>query len=69
MIPGSDMTPEAALMKLSFVLGRHDWTHEEKKKVRITNISKIQNNNRQVKITLSKIQSNEKQVKITSKCM
>ncbi|XP_077484540.1 L-asparaginase 1-like [Amblyomma americanum] len=32
VIPGADMTPEAALTKLSFVLARSEWTLEEKKK-------------------------------------
>ncbi|XP_023932689.1 L-asparaginase-like isoform X2 [Lingula anatina] len=32
VIPGSDMTPEAALTKLAFVIGREDWSSEDKKK-------------------------------------
>lgn len=33
VIPGADMTPEAALTKLSYVLSKHEWTLEEKKKM------------------------------------
>ncbi|CAN7939594.1 unnamed protein product [Ixodes hexagonus] len=33
VIPGSDMTPEAALTKLSYVLAKADWPHETKKKM------------------------------------
>ncbi|XP_042142616.1 L-asparaginase-like [Ixodes scapularis] len=33
VIPGSDMTPEAALTKLSYVLSKTEWTHETKKKM------------------------------------
>ncbi|XP_013409844.1 L-asparaginase-like [Lingula anatina] len=31
VIPGSDMTPEAALAKLAFVIGREDWNFKDKK--------------------------------------
>uniref|UniRef100_A0A1E1XG16 asparaginase n=1 Tax=Amblyomma aureolatum TaxID=187763 RepID=A0A1E1XG16_9ACAR len=31
VIPGADMTPEAGLTKLSYVLSKSEWTHEEKK--------------------------------------
>lgn len=33
VIPGADMTPEAALTKLSYVLSKREWTLEEKKKM------------------------------------
>ena len=32
VIPGGDMTPEAALCKLSYVLGKDDWTSETRRK-------------------------------------
>ncbi len=34
-MPGSDMTPEAALMKLAYVLGKDDATQEERIQVRM----------------------------------
>ncbi len=33
VIPGSDMTPEAALMKLAYVLGQEDCSHDVRVKV------------------------------------
>lgn len=33
LVPGGDMTPEAALSKLSYVLARKDLATQEKKKV------------------------------------
>uniref|UniRef100_A0A0N5AVI6 asparaginase n=1 Tax=Syphacia muris TaxID=451379 RepID=A0A0N5AVI6_9BILA len=33
VIPGSDMTPEAALLKLSYVLGKAEWSLEKKRKM------------------------------------
>ena len=33
VLPGLDMTPEAALTKLTYVLAKEDWDYEEKKKV------------------------------------
>jgi lysophospholipase len=33
VIPGSDMTVEAALMKLSYVLGKDDFSMQQKRKV------------------------------------
>jgi hypothetical protein len=37
-VAGSDMTVEAALTKLSYVLGRDDWNFEEKCKVENMNV-------------------------------
>ena len=33
VLPGSDMTPEAALTKLAYVLTKESWDHETKRKV------------------------------------
>ena len=33
IIPGGDMTPEAALTKLSYVLGKEEWDIDKKRKV------------------------------------
>lgn len=33
VLPGADMTVEAALMKLSYVLGKSDWTLRDKRQV------------------------------------
>jgi L-asparaginase/Glu-tRNA(Gln) amidotransferase subunit D len=33
VIPGADMTPEAALSKLSYVLSKSDWSHDTKRQV------------------------------------
>ncbi|XP_076442595.1 L-asparaginase-like isoform X2 [Babylonia areolata] len=38
VIPGGDMTPEAALCKLSYVLGKAGWTMEMRKKMLARNI-------------------------------
>ena len=38
VIPGWDMTPEAALTKLSYVLGRNDWSLEKKREMVQCNI-------------------------------
>lgn len=35
VLPGSDMTVEAALMKLSYVLSKDDWSLEKKREVRV----------------------------------
>lgn len=35
VIPGYDMTPEAALSKLAYVIGKDEWTLEVKKQVRL----------------------------------
>ena len=34
VIPGSDMTVEAALMKLAYILSKNEWSLEKKRKVR-----------------------------------
>ena len=34
VLPGSDMTTETALTKLSYVISKDDWDHETKRKVR-----------------------------------
>ena len=33
IIQGADMTPEAALTKLAYILGKDDWSHEKKRKM------------------------------------
>ena len=38
IIPGNDLTPEAALTKLSYVLGKDDWDMAKKIKMMETNI-------------------------------
>lgn len=38
VIPGRDMTPEAALMKLSYVLGKEHWPLDKKRKILGLNI-------------------------------
>ena len=38
LIPGGDMTPEAALTKLSYLLGRSDLSIEEKRAVQTCSI-------------------------------
>ena len=43
VIPGADMTPEAALMKLSYVLSKEEWSPMRKREVgteTVTNIAK-----------------------------
>ena len=37
VIPGADMTTEAAVAKLSYLLGRSDLSNEERKEVRCCN--------------------------------
>ena len=36
VLQGADMTPEAALTKLSYLLGRKDYTMKQKKEVHTT---------------------------------
>ena len=44
IIPGNDLTPEAALTKLSYVLAKDDWDLEKKIKMMQTNIvGKVKN--------------------------
>ena len=38
MVSGSDISPEAALTKLSYVLGCRDLSLEEKKRVRVLGV-------------------------------
>ncbi|CAN8000156.1 unnamed protein product, partial [Ixodes hexagonus] len=38
VIPGSDMTPEAALTKLSYILSKSEWSHATKKEMLQTNL-------------------------------
>lgn len=38
IIPGSDMTPEAALAKLSYVLGKDEWNIETKRNIMMSNL-------------------------------
>lgn len=35
VIPGSDMTPEACLTKLSYILSKDEWSQEQKREVRL----------------------------------
>ena len=35
VIPGADMTVEGCLMKLSYVLGKEEWSTEKKRKVEL----------------------------------
>lgn len=38
VIPGADMTPEAALTKLSYVLSKDEWDLETKRQMMMTNL-------------------------------
>ncbi|XP_022238653.1 L-asparaginase-like isoform X2 [Limulus polyphemus] len=38
VVPGSDMTPEAALTKLGYVLSKSEWSHQMKRKMMQTNL-------------------------------
>jgi L-asparaginase/Glu-tRNA(Gln) amidotransferase subunit D len=39
VLPGSDMTVEAALMKLSYVLSKDDWSLDKKREVRVNRVA------------------------------
>lgn len=41
VIPGADLTPEAALTKLSYVLSKSEWDHETKRKMIQTNLVQL----------------------------
>ncbi|KAL3220534.1 hypothetical protein MRX96_029811 [Rhipicephalus microplus] len=46
VIPGADMTPEAALTKLSFVIAHTKWTIEEKKENNQQTVSAVLDNSK-----------------------
>lgn len=42
VLPGADITPEAALTKLAYVLSKDDWSTQKKREMMTTNLAGTQ---------------------------